>query len=189
MSGDDTITRRPTPKKPATGLLAWQATTGYIQEEYQTDAVFSIFVHPALNGSLRWAATLSWSGFNQEVERMPTLAAALDSLWHEVESRHHIFKSLDAMSKRPSNYAENEWIDEATAVTLDRLIQVTSRAFQRDWMITIMYRPIITPNERVQTSLSAQSNQVQVIGHGPSIREACQLLYRNAAVYFASHNE
>jgi hypothetical protein len=189
MSGDETISKRPTPKRPATGLLAWQATTGYIQQEYDTDAIFSIFAYPLDDGSIRWAATLAWSGFSQEVEKMPELADALKALWVEVESRHRIFKSMEAMSKSPANYADSDWVDEATATTLDRLIQVTSRAFQTDWLISIMYRPLASPNERVQTSLSAQSNQVQVIGYGPAIREACQTLYRNAATYFASRSE
>ncbi len=189
MTGNDTIAKRPTPRRPATGLLAWQATTGYIQQEYNTDAVFSIFVYPLADGSLHWAATLAWSGFDQEVEKMPTLAAALTTLWEEVSSRHHIYNSLEAMSKRPAGYADHEWVDEATANTLDRLLQVTDRAFQSDWMITIMYRPLSSPHERVQSSLAAQSNQVQVIGYGPSIREACQTLYRNAATYFTSYND
>jgi hypothetical protein len=43
------------------------------------------------------------------------------------------------------------------------------------------------PNLRVQARLLAKDNSVHIGGRGPTIRDACRDLYRNAAPgYFAS---
>jgi hypothetical protein len=90
------------------------------------------------------------------------------------------------MSRRPAHYDEDQWLDEATATILRRLLQVTATAFGQDWRIVTVYQPVENPETRVQASLFARQDQVHVYGRGPSLREACQTLYRNSASYFAT---
>ena len=57
----DTIYKRPQPKRPENGLLAWLATIGYISAEYNADAMLQMVAYPMPNRSdTVWAARTSW---------------------------------------------------------------------------------------------------------------------------------
>jgi hypothetical protein len=104
-----------------------------------------------------------------------------------VEHEHQIFKTLEAASRRPSNYPADRWVDEDTLTTLNRLIAVTESVFEQQWMLIVVYQAVENPNLRVQARLLAKDNTIHIGGRGPTIRDACRDLYRNAAPdYFAS---
>lgn len=177
---DETLHVRPTPKRPENGLLAWQATIGYISAEHSPDAVLSLYAYP-VQDVVAWAAAVMW-GQNRVVLRdLPDLPAVLKSLWWDLSKQHKIFKSMDAAAKAPANYPDHQWIDAPTQAALDRLIQITHAAFEDDWMLTLVYQPISDPNSRVQADLLARNQTVTISGKGASIRDACRDLYRSAA--------
>lgn len=181
MTDAETVHARPLPKRPDTGLLAWQATLGYISVRYSLDAMLTIQICPHAVGKLSWAARASWGHNSEEVRDCPSLAAALRDLWAEVDRNNIIFESADAISRRPVLYNDDEWLDEDTRLILDRLIQLNWTAFEANWMLVIVYQPVDTPNNRLQTRLLAHNNSVQISGRGPTLRDACHDLYRNAA--------
>ena len=183
---DQTICFRPGPRRPEYGLQAWQSTVGYISQEHSPDAMLSMSVYPLADASEGWTASVSWEHISEEVATMPSLPEALRALWIEVDLRHKIFKSFEDMSRRPINYDDDHWLDEGTAAILQRLIQVSATAFGLDWRIVMVYQPVEMPETRVQASLFARQDQLHVSGRGPSLREACQSLYRNAASYFVT---
>jgi hypothetical protein len=113
-----------------------------------------------------------------------TLAGALRSLWLKVEAHHKLFKTLDAAVRRPVNYDDVEWLDEATQTALDRMFQVVEAASDSGWRLAITYQAVDNPDVRVCVSLYAQDGTPQVDASGPSLRDACQNMYRNAASYF-----
>jgi len=181
MTDSETVHARPLPKRPDTGLLAWQATLGYISARYSLDAMLTIQVYPDTGGKLGWAAKASWGHYTEEVRDCPKLAAALRDLWTEVDRNNIIFESADAISRRPVLYDDGEWLDNETQITLDRLVQLNWTAFDTDWILVIVYQPVGIPNLRLQSRLLAKSNSVQISGCGPTMRDACRDLYRNAA--------
>jgi hypothetical protein len=83
--------------------------------------------------------------------------------------------------KKPINYKDDQWIDTDTQASLDRVIQIAQRAFGNDWRIVIVYQPVANPSSRVQARLIARKDTINSGGRGATLREACQLLYRNAA--------
>jgi hypothetical protein len=181
LMSDDTLRSLPTPKRPENGFLAWQATIGYISTEHSPDALLTLNVSPLENGEIAWRATASWGRFAEEVRDAPSLIEALRALWREVDRHHIIFRSLEAAVKKPINYKDDQWIDTDTQASLDRVIQIAQRAFGNDWRIVIVYQPVANPSSRVQARLIARKDTINSGGRGATLREACQLLYRNAA--------
>jgi hypothetical protein len=182
MSDDvnDTLYSRPLPKRPQYGLLAWQATIGYISTEYSPDAMLTFRAYMS-KGHIAWGAAVSWGQVAEQVNNLPTLERALQELWHAVESGHIVFKTKEVMVKRPINYADDEWIDLSTQMTVERLLEVTRIAFGQDWMLMVFYQALDNPQLRVQARLLAKENSLQMSGRGPAVREACHDLYHNAA--------
>ena len=189
MNDSETVHARPTPRRPDTGLLAWQSTLGYISATYTLDAMLTLQVKPLVSGSkLVWEARATWGRNTEEVLNRPTLAAALSDLWIQVDRNNVIFESLEDAARSPIYYAESEWLDPDTQTTLDRLIQLNWTVFNTDWMLVIVYPPVAIPNARVQARLLAKSNTVQTSGRGATVRDACHDLYRNAARDYTASN-
>lgn len=188
MPKDDTIISRPMPKRPEYGLLAWQATIGYISSQYSLDAMLTIQVYPLENGQIAWAGMATWGQNQENIQGRPSLAAILRDLWREVDSHHIIFESREAILKRPTNYADNEWIDADTSLGLNRLIHVTGTVYGLDWRLMLIYQPIESRSIRFQARLLALDDSVQIAGQGANLRDACHALYRNAAPYYVAHS-
>ncbi len=185
MPADSTEAARPTPNRPANGLIAWQMTIGYICSEYSPDALLTVMVAPSQD-VIQWQASASWGHITEEVSQQPSFPSALASLWREVDRHHTIFKSMEASAKRPVNYAENQWIDEDTDRSLNRLIQTATGAFGDDWRIVLHYQPVETPAARVQARLIARGDTINTGGRGSVLIDACRALFRNAAHEFNS---
>lgn len=181
---DDTLRTPPPMKRPETGFLAWQATIGYISVEHSPDALLALDAYPMDSGDVGWKAAASWGRFSEEVQDMPSLAEALRTLWRVVDRHHTIFKSVEAAARRPVNYGDEEWLDVDSSDILNKLIQLTYRAFGSDWRIVIVYQPVENPGTRVQARIIARNEVANSGGRGATLREACQLLYRNAANEF-----
>jgi hypothetical protein len=184
VTDDDTLVHRPAPKRPQYGWQAWQATVGYIHNEYTPDAILTLTAYPVADGVIGWSAALYWENKAESVHDEDTLAGALRSLWLKVEAHHKLFKTLDAAVRRPVNYDDVEWLDEATQTALDRMFQVVEAASDSGWRLAITYQAVDNPDVRVCVSLYAQDGTPQVDASGPSLRDACQNMYRNAASYF-----
>jgi hypothetical protein len=188
MPKDDTIISRPMPKRPENGLLAWQATIGYISSQYSLDAMLTLQAYPLENSQVAWAGMASWGQNQESVQGRPSLAAVLRDLWREVDSNHVIFESREAIIKRPANYGDDEWIDADTNLILGRLIHVTGTVYGPDWRLMLIYQPIENRAIRFQARLLALDDTVQIAGQGPNLRDACQALYRNAAPYYVNRS-
>ncbi len=183
----ETIPSRPLPKRPTYGLLAWEATIGYISNQYSLDAMLTIYAYAALD-SIAWGATATWGQNGENVRDLPTLPAALRDLWKQVSRNHVIFEQREAIIKRPANYDDNEWIDTDTQIILERVLQVIRSVYGSDWRLVWVYQPVETPEIRFLARLIAQELKVQVTGQGASLRDACRDLYRNATHHFVAGN-
>lgn len=183
----ETIAKRPLPLRPQTGLLAWQATIGYISAQYSLDAMLTLRVSPAGN-AVTWGAIATWGQSKEAVADKHALPNALRDLWREVDRNHVIFESTDAVVRRPSNYADNEWLDEDTRLLQERLIQVIISACGEDWLLVLMYQPVESPETRWQARLVGDGESVRAAGHGATMRDACRDLYRNAAHHFVARS-
>jgi hypothetical protein len=179
----DTLPQRPTPKRPENGLLAWQATVGYISAEHSPDALLTLQAM-LVEEYLVWAASVTWANAGGAVENCPSLPHALHDLWLEVARNHRIFNSLEAAVRQPSNYGEHEWVDVDTQDILDKISQNSALVFGEDWKLVMIYQPVEAPHLRVQARLLARNNAVQIGGRGATFREACRELYRSAAKDF-----
>lgn len=184
----ETIASRPLPQRPSNGLLAWQSTIGYISAQYSLDATLTIQAHAEDKKTVLWDAAVTWKQVAEKVTGKPSLIAALRDLWREVDRNHVIFESREAMLRRPTNYADDEWLDKDTETILHRVVQVTQAVYRKDWAIILIYRPVETTQTRCMVRLLARQNTVQTAGQGPTLREACHDLYRNAAPYFVAHS-
>jgi len=187
MTDFETVHARPLPRRPENGLLAWQATLGYISVRYSLDAMLTVQVRPLEEGKLGWTTKASWGRYAEEVRDCPALPAALRKLWTEVENNNIIFETPEAISRRPVLYGDDEWLDAETQLTLDRLIQLNWAAFKTDWTLLIVYQPVELPGARMQARLLAQDNSVQISGRGATMRAACHDLYRNAARSYSAN--
>jgi hypothetical protein len=181
----DTLRKMPRPKRPLNGLLAWQATIGYISLQYSPDALLKLQVYPLPEGA-RWSASASWGQQEEQVRDLLSLPAALRDLWQEVDQHHHIFQSEEDAVRGPVDYEEHQWVDPRTHETLTRLIRVTQAVFPNDWQLIVAYQPIETSSTRVQARLLARNSKLQVGGRGPTVRDACHDLYTNAAPLYAN---
>lgn len=183
---DNTLYARPLPKRPPTGLLAWQATMGYISAEHSPDALLTIQAYPMAVDQIGWGALVTWAQNREAVQDQPSLASALRQLWSEVDRNHVVFNSREALLKRPVNYAEHEWLDSETVAIVWRVTQVTHTVFALDWQLVFVYQPVESVNLRFQARLLAQQNTIRTGATGPSLCDACRELYRNAAPYYVA---
>ncbi len=183
-----TVHKRPMPRRPRNGLKAWEATMGYISDQYSPDATLKLEIYPYAEDEIAWAASVSWAQNVESVEDRPSAAAALCDLWLEVSHNHSIFKTLEAAIKSPANYDEDNWLDERTADAFDRLICVADAMYKDDWLLIFIYQPVQSPDTRVQARLLARDNSIRVGGRGPSLHDACNKLYHNAASSYAADN-
>ncbi|MBE0690451.1 MAG: hypothetical protein IH587_10070 [Anaerolineae bacterium] len=174
------------PRRPENGLLAWQATIGFISTIYSSDATLTVKIKPA-EGKRMWQASIVFGGRHEDVTDRASLAEALRDLWLKLEANFNVFPSPAEEVRKPANYADDKWLDVDTARTLDALIDLTQTVFDQDWRMMMVYQAVNTPAQRVKMRLSARDNTVAIGGQGPSLREACRSLYRNAAPqYFLS---
>lgn len=182
---DSTIPLRPQPKKPATGMLAWQATVGHMSSYHSPDALLKIHIDPGTdNNTVRWSALVSWAMHEERALDRPTLADALRDLWLDVLRHHVIFDNPLAAAKSPEGYPDEEWLDIPTEDVLLRLIWMIRGVFGGDWALVLVYQPVENANTRVQVRLMARNATVHVGGRGPSIQDACHDLFRNAGPLF-----
>jgi hypothetical protein len=180
--------------RPATGLLAWQSTVGYISQNRTPNAQFSIAVIPH-DRVLSWSAALSWGRHREQVIQRATLAAALHDLWSVVSQNVVIFEQKADEALSPAHYDQAEWLDIPTQEVLQRLLWMTMTVFKTRWHLLMIYQPVETTQRRFEMRLLAQSPQAAsendtghydiVVGAlGPSLMDACRTLYRNAAPHF-----
>jgi hypothetical protein len=182
-----TIVSRPQPQRPSTGLLAWQATIGYLRYQYDLNAVLSVEAHPAGDDRLLWDASAAWGQITEKVTDKYSLPAALRDLWHEVKSNYLIFDSAEAVVRSPANYADDEWLDPDTQKVLYKTIDMLRTVYSLDWTLAMVYQPVEIPAMRFQADLISNHRSVQLGGHGPTLIEACRDLYRSAAHRFLEH--
>lgn len=180
-----TAHRRPLPPRPQTGLLAWQATLGYISSHLAPDATLKIQTF-SREARVMWSAAVTWGGVREAVDDKPSLAAALRDLWTEVSRNHQIFEHLEDAAKSPMGYEDSDWLDMATQESLQRLVWVTQIVFPGDWLLLIVYQPVERPAGRVQMRLVAKGNTVTVGGRGATLLDACRTLFRNATPYYST---
>ncbi|MEL7432985.1 MAG: hypothetical protein AAFN11_03475 [Chloroflexota bacterium] len=184
MSHDDkTHAERPMPARPLTAWQAWELTVGYIHQNHSADATLRLDIHP-LEHIIGWDATLSWGNDKEKVTDSPAFSIALADLWGIVEQNHRLLNTIEAATRRPINYSEDQILDTITYSVFSSLVNSTDTIFTGDWQIIIIYRPIETPSKRVQTRLTADNHKVNRAGNGATLREACRQLLRNAAPVF-----
>jgi hypothetical protein len=183
---DKTVQLPRMPKRSPTGLLAWQATVGFISQVYSQDVALMLHAYP-VDGDVRWRAGIAWGQVQAQIDAAVTLAAALRDLWPALERVFTVFDNpLDAV-RAPTGYADNAWVDADSARTLAALTELSQAVFPGDWALVIVYQAVENPGQRVKLRLLARNQSVQVSGQGPSVREACRDVYRNAAPeYFHS---
>lgn len=180
-----TQNRRPLPPRPEFGLVAWQMTMGYISKHHSPDAILKIQAYPDSDGTIRWAASVTWGSQDEAVRDQLSLGAALTNLWHEVEQHHRIFHYPEDAMRRPYGYEETEWLDIATHDVLHRLLWTIQTVYNRDWLLISVYHPTEAPAMRVQARLIAPAANQRIGGRGPSMGDALHDLFRNAAPAFA----
>lgn len=173
------------PRRLPNGLLAWQATLGYISAQHSPDSLLEVHVYPTREEETRWSANVSWGKKQEAVQDQLTLGEALNQLWQKVERNHYIFISEEDTVRRPSGYEPDEWIDGHTLDMLTRMIETTEVAFPQDWRIIMTYQPVDMPEMRVQMRLLAKGNSITIGGRGPALLDAARELYRNAAPIYA----
>ncbi len=157
MSDDETtIGRRPLPHRPKNGLLAWEATMGYISAHHSPDAMLKLQIYPYQDG-VRWAASASWSQNEETVGDKDSVAAALRDLWRVLSMHHTIFKSTEAASRRPIDY--DEWLDTSTTASIGRLIDVARAVYDDDWLIIIIYQPVENPQPNARAGPASGGKQ------------------------------
>lgn len=190
MPNDDTLFTRPMPKRPDNGLLAWQATIGYISSQYSLDALLTLRAYPLETGEVGWAGTASWGQNQESVQGCPSLPVALRELWQEVNRSHVIFETREAILKSPAYYDDHRWLDADTAASLNRLLHATASVYANIWQLVFIYQPVESPAVRFQARLlvAGEGGELNVSGQGANLRDACHALYRNAAPYYVAHS-
>jgi hypothetical protein len=175
-----TLNARPMPQRPANGLLAWEATIGYLRLQYRLDAMLTI--RAISEGSvINWNAYAVWGQNTEQVTDKLTLVAALRDLWATIDRKHVIFESREAMLRRPANYKDDEWLDKATHTIFNQMLDLLSIAFLGAWTMTIIYEPVEIADVRFQVRLSADQTSVNLLGQGATLQEACRDLLRVTA--------
>ncbi len=183
---DKTIEVRRLPQRPSNGLLAWQATVGYITSDIAGDALLMMRAQPR-EGAVGWYASIGWTGITTQSVERDTLPHVLRDLWVQLESVHPVYTVAEDRVRQPAFYAENQWLDSDTSRAVESLLEVTASVFQAGWALVFVYQAVDSPSQRVKARLVAKQDTVQISGQGPTLREACRDLYRHAAPnYFAS---
>lgn len=175
-----TLNSRPMPKRPANGLLAWEATIGYLRLQYGLEARLTLQAVTQANATL-WSAYAVWGQNTEQVTDKASITDALRDLWSQVDRKHVIFESREAMLRRPVNYDDHEWLDKATQTVFDQMIELVHIAFGGAWTLTIIYEPVEIADVRFQTRLIAEPNTVSLLGQGGTLQEACRDLLREIA--------
>lgn len=153
---------------------------------HSPDALLQIEVYPKGEG-IGWTGSLSWGINHEQFRDAPTLPNVLSELWEKVDRNHHIFLlPVDAL-RRPHGYKDHEWIDEATADVLHRLIHTTQMVFGTDWRILMVYQATENPELRVQMRLFGANMSRHAGGRGSSLLDAARELFRHAAPVFKAH--
>jgi|GEM_PF-1152928 len=130
----ETIYSAPLPRRPETGLLAWQATIGYINLQYNLDARLELMVQPK-EADQNWSAAAEWGQNHEESTDEPTIGAALRELWNEISRKHIIFASREAVARKPAGYADDEWLDKETSLLLSRLLDAARLVYKTEWRL------------------------------------------------------
>jgi len=175
-----TLNARPMPQRPANGLLAWEATIGYLRLQYRLDARLTLQAVANTN-LLIWSAYAVWGQNTEQVTGKLSMQAALRDLWSQVDRNHVIFESREAMLRRPSNYKDDEWLDSATHTIFSQMLNVLHIAFVNEWTLTVIYEPVEIADVRFQARLSAAKDRLNLLGQGATLREACRDLLRVTA--------
>lgn len=186
MSEDKTQANRPMPRRPKFAWNAWEATVGYIHTHYSADATLRLSISP-LEHYIGWGASLTWGTNSESVTDKHAFSFALDDLWALIEQNHQVLDTMEAAVRRPVNFDEDSILDERTHNVFSSLVNSTDTVFKGDWQIMIAYRPIETPDKRVQTRLTADRHNVNRAGNGATLRDACRNLLRNAAPIFQQY--
>ncbi|MEZ4667768.1 MAG: hypothetical protein R3E39_07615 [Anaerolineae bacterium] len=80
----ETLRSRPLPSRPSTGLLAWEATMGYIRGQYRLDTTLTVQAVPEA-GNIHWQAAATWGQNSEQVGGKSSLPDALRDLWRQVD--------------------------------------------------------------------------------------------------------
>jgi hypothetical protein len=177
----ETIYSAPLPRRPETGLLAWQATIGYINVQYNLDARLELMVQPK-EADLNWSAAAEWGQNHEEAADEPTIGAALRELWSEISRKHIIFASREAVARKPAGYADDEWLDKETSLLLSRLLDAARLVYKTEWRLKLSYQSIELPNARFHADLHSPTNVLS--GRSGTLREACREIYRHLGEEF-----
>lgn len=175
-----TLNSRPMPQRPANGLLAWEATIGYLRLQYRLDARLTL--QAAMDsGFMAWSAYAVWGQNTEHVTGKPTLASALRDLWAQVDRNHVIFESREAMIRRPSNYGDHEWLDQTTQIVFDQLLGLLQIALGNTWKLTIIYEPVEVADVRFHMRVNTGDDGTSLMGQGATMQAACRDLLRVTA--------
>jgi len=176
---------QPTPRavRYQWGWFAWEATVGYIYEEYSSDATLTLEMYAA-SGIVMWAGELSYADVRIEVRERLGVALVLGDLWQAVSDRVPLFRTPEAATRAPAGYADDQWLDPLTLDALTRLVGVTSAVFREDWRLFVYYRLAPVPQNRVQARLIAKHGAVSRAGRGATLRDGCRNLFHNATPDF-----
>lgn len=175
-----TLNARPMPQRPVNGLLAWEATIGYLRLQYRLDARLTL--QAVANAQvITWSAYAVWGQNTEQVVGKLSIQAALRDLWSQVDHKHVIFESREAMLRRPANYKDDEWLDVGTETVFSQMLDLLSIAFAGNWTLTIIYEPVEIADVRFQIRLTADQSGVNLLGQGATLQQACRDVQRVTA--------
>jgi len=175
-----TLNARPMPQRPANGLLAWEATIGYLRLQYRLDARLTLQA-VANAGLVTWSAYAVWGQNTEQVTAKLSLPSALRDLWAEVDRKHVIFESREAMLRRPANYKDDEWLDRSTQILVDQMLDLFNIAFLNAWTLTVIYEAVEMADVRFQARVGAEDGELNLLGQGATLQAACRDVLRVTA--------
>lgn len=175
-----TLNARPMPQRPANGLLAWEATIGYLRLQYRLDASLTLRAL-AMGDMITWNAYAVWGQNTEQVTDKPSMTAALRDLWSVVDRKHVIFESREAMLRRPANYGDDEWLDAVTRKVFNQMIELFQIACAPAWTLTLIYEPVEMADVRFQARLITERDSLNMLGQGATLQAACRDLLRVTA--------
>lgn len=175
-----TLNARPMPQRPANGLLAWEATIGYLRLQYRLDASLTLQA-VAAGDTIAWNAYAVWGQNTEQVTGKKSMPTALRDLWTLVDGKHVIFESREAMLRRPSNYGDDEWLDAITRTLFNQMIELFQLACAPAWTLTIIYEPVEMADVRFQARLTTERDSLNMLGQGATLQAACRDLLRITA--------
>jgi hypothetical protein len=177
----ETIYSAPLPRRPETGLLAWQATIGYINVQYNLEARLELMVQP-VETWLAWSALAEWGQNHEEVVEQGAIGDALRELWAVISRKHIIFASREALARKPAGYADDEWLDAETDQLLRRMLDAARLVYKTEWRLKLSYQSSELPNARFQADLHSPTGVLT--GRSGTLREACREIYRQLGEEF-----